>query len=89
MKHRPVYDKIVIKIVEAETATKSGIVLTDNSKSKEPPQQATVMAVGPIVENIKPGDTVLFDKYAILTGGVAGDFKWGIIAQDSVMAVIE
>ena len=70
MKIRPLGDKVIIKRVEAEETTKSGIVLPGSAQEK--PQEAEVIAVGPggIVEGkeikmeVKVGDVVLFSKYS-------------------------
>src|SRR3712207_5162703 len=70
MSIRPLGDRVVIKRLEAEETTKSGIVLTGASKEK--PQEAEVIAVGPggIVDGkevkmeLKVGDKVLFSKYS-------------------------
>jgi chaperonin GroES len=68
---RPLGDRVVIKPLEREEVTKSGIVLPDTAKEK--PQQGEVMAVGPgrvldsgdrVAMDLKEGDRVLFAKYA-------------------------
>ncbi len=70
MNIRPLGDRVVIKRVEAEETTKSGIVLPGAAKEK--PQEAEVVAVGPggmvdgkeVKMEVKVGDKVLFSKYA-------------------------
>ena len=70
MKLRPLGDKVVLKQLEAEEVTKSGIVLPGQSQEK--PQQAEVIAVGPggVVDGkevtmlVKEGDKVIFSKYS-------------------------
>ena len=70
MKLVPLGDKIVLKQLEAEETTKSGIVLPGQAKEK--PQEAEVIAVGPggnidgkeVVMQVKPGDKVIYSKYA-------------------------
>jgi chaperonin GroES len=69
MNLRPLGDRVVIKKVEAEEKTKSGIVLP--SSAKEQPQMAEVLAIGVEVENddktkgqLKVGDKIIFSKYA-------------------------
>lgn len=69
MNLRPLGDRVVIKKVEAEEKTKSGIVLP--SSAKEQPQMAEVLAIGAEVENdektkgqLKVGDKIIFSKYA-------------------------
>lgn len=71
MNIKPLGDRIVLKVVEAEERTASGIVLPDTAKEK--PQQGKILAVGPgkygedgklVPMTVKEGDTVLFAKYA-------------------------
>jgi chaperonin GroES len=68
---KPLGDRVVLKVVEAEERTASGIVLPDTAKEK--PQQGKILAVGPgkygedgklVPMTVKEGDTVLFAKYA-------------------------
>ena len=70
MNIKPLGERVVIKKLEAEEKTKSGIVLTGTAKEK--PQEAEVVAVGPgaivdgnrIAMEVKVGDKVLYSKYA-------------------------
>lgn len=71
MKIRPLGDKILVEILEAEEVTKGGIVLPDTAQEK--PQQAKVVAVGKgklsedgktIPLEVKKGDVILFGKYS-------------------------
>jgi chaperonin GroES len=71
MKVRPLGDRVLVEILEAEEKTKGGIVLPDTAKEK--PQQAKVVAVGKgkvtddgktVPLEVKKGDTVLFGKYS-------------------------
>ena len=70
MKVKPLGDRVVIKMVEAEETTSSGIILVDSAKEK--PQVAEVIAVGPggmvdgkeVKMELKVGDKVLISKYA-------------------------
>ena len=91
---KPLCDKIVVKAVEAETKTSSGLFLPDSAKEK--PQTAIVIAVGPggVIEGkeiqmqVKKGDKILYNKYS------GNDFKIDdqevtIIKQSDVLAVIE
>ncbi|MCI7401257.1 MAG: co-chaperone GroES [Christensenella sp.] len=91
---KPLFDKIVVKAVEAETKTSSGLFLPDSAKEK--PQTAIVIAVGPggVIEGkeiqmqVKKGDKILYNKYS------GNDFKIDdqevtIIKQSDVLAVIE
>ena len=67
---KPLSDRVVIKMVEAEETTASGIILTGSAKEK--PQVAEVLAVGPggvvdgkeVVMQVKPGDKVITSKYS-------------------------
>ena len=68
---RPLSDRVVVKPLEREEVTKSGIVLPDTAKEK--PQQGEVLAVGPgrvldtgerVVPDVKQGERVLFAKYS-------------------------
>ncbi|MBU1083499.1 MAG: co-chaperone GroES [Candidatus Omnitrophota bacterium] len=71
MKVKPLGDRILVEVLEAEEKTKGGILLPDNAKEK--PQQAKVVSVGKgrtndegktIALEVKPGDTVIFGKYS-------------------------
>ena len=70
MKLKPLGERVVIKQLEAEEKTKGGIILT--SSSKEKPQEAEVIAVGPgatvdgklVPPQVKVGDKVIYSKYA-------------------------
>ena len=71
MNIKPLGDRVVLKVLEAEEKTASGIVLPDTAKEK--PQQGKVLAVGPgkhgedgvlVPVSVKEGDVVLFAKYA-------------------------
>lgn len=94
MNIRPLGDRIVIKTVEAEETTKSGIVLPGAAKEK--PQVAEVVAVGPggLVEGkevkmeVKVGDKVLFSKYAGNEVKLDGE-EVTILKQDDILAIVE
>jgi chaperonin GroES len=94
MKIKPLFDKVVIEEVEAESTTAGGLFLS--TASKEKPQMATVIAVGPggvidgkeIVMQVSVGDVILYSKYA------GSDFKLDnkqvtIIRQSDILAVVE
>ena len=91
---RPLADRIVIKMVEAEETTKSGIILAGTAKEK--PQVAEVIAVGPggvvdgkeVVMELKAGDKVLISKYAGTEVKVDGE-EVTILRQGDVLAVVE
>lgn len=94
MKIRPLADRVVIKMVEAEEKTKSGIVLPGSAK--EQPQMAEIVEVGPggIVDDkeikmeVKVGDKVLFSKYAGTEVKLDGK-EYTIIRQSDILAVVE
>lgn len=94
MNIKPLGDKVVIKMVEAEETTKSGIILAGTAKEK--PQVAEVIAVGPggIVEGkeikmeVKVGDKVLTSKYAGTEVKLDGA-EYIIIRQNDILAIVE
>ncbi|MGL4876256.1 MAG: co-chaperone GroES [Clostridium sp.] len=87
---RPLGDRIVIKRLEAEETTKSGIVLTGTAKER--PQEAEVVAVGPGTKDVdmevKVGDKVLYAKYTGTEVKVSGE-EFIILKQEDVLAVVE
>ena len=94
MNVKPLGDRVVIKNVEMEETTKSGIVLTGAAKEK--PQMAEVLAVGPggmvdgkeIVMTVKVGDKVIYSKYAGTEVKIDGK-EIIIVRQSDVLAVVE
>ena len=94
MNIKPLGDRVVIKKLEAETTTKSGIVLSGSAKER--PQEAEVMAVGPgamhegkrIDIEVKVGDKVLYSKYAGTEVKVGGE-EYTILKQDDILAIVE
>ena len=93
MKLVPLGDKIVLKQLEAEETTKSGIVLPGQAKEK--PQQAEVIAVGPggvvdgkeITMQVKVGDKVIYSKYSGTEVELDNE-KYVIVKQNDILAVI-
>ena len=91
---KPLADRIVIKMTEAEETTKSGLILA--AASKEKPQVAEVVAVGPggVVDGekvdvyLKVGDKVLLSKYAG-TEVKVDDVEYTILRQSEVLAIVE
>lgn len=91
---KPLADRIVIKMIEAEETTKSGIILA--SSAKEKPQVAEVVAVGPggvvdgndVTMYLKAGDKVLISKYAG-TEVKIDDVEYTILRQSDVLATVE
>ncbi|NLY84950.1 MAG: co-chaperone GroES [Tissierellia bacterium] len=93
MKLRPLGDRVVIKKIEVEEKTKSGIVLP--SSAKEQPQMAEVIAIGADIlndekkkEQIKIGDKVIFSKYAGTEVKVDDD-ELTILKLTDILAVVE
>jgi chaperonin GroES len=93
-KLRPLGDRVVIQPTPREEMTKTGIVLPDTAKEK--PQEGTVLAAGPgrILDDgkreamdIKPGDKVLYAKYAGTEFKVDGD-ELLIVSQKDVLAIV-
>jgi chaperonin GroES len=94
-KLRPLGDKILVKRVEAETKTKSGIVLPDTAKEK--PKRGKVLAIGDgrRLDNgerapftVKKGDEVLFTSYAGTEIKIDGE-EVLIMSEDDVLAVVD
>ncbi len=91
---RPLADRVVIKMVEAEETTKSGIILTASAQEK--PSVAEIVAVGPggmvdgkeITMNVKVGERVLVSKYAGNEVKVDG-VEYSILRQSDILAVVE
>ncbi|MFQ9114726.1 co-chaperone GroES [uncultured Eubacterium sp.] len=94
MKLVPLADRVVLKQSTPEEKTKSGIILT--SQSQEKPQQAEVVAVGPggmvdgkeITMNVKPGDMVIYSKYAGNEVKLE-DEEYIIVKQSDILAIVE
>ena len=94
MKIIPLADRVVIKTVEAEETTKSGIILTGSAKEK--PQVAQVLAVGPggvvdgkeVQMTVKVGDKVLTSKYSGTEVKVDGE-EYTIVRQGDILAIVE
>lgn len=91
---KPLADNVVIKATEAEETTKSGIVLT--SASKEKPQIAEVIAVGPggtvdgkeVKMTVSVGDKVIAAKYSG-TDVKVNDTEYTILRQSDILAIVE
>jgi len=92
---KPLGDRVVIKVLEREEKTKSGIVLPDTAKEK--PQEGKIIAVGTgkVLENgqrvpmdVKVGDRVIFSKYAGTEVKLDG-IDYLIVSDRDVLAVVE
>lgn len=94
MNIKPLGDRVVIKMVETEETTKSGIVLPGAAKEK--PQYAEVVAVGPggvvdgkeITMEVKVGDKVILSKYAGTEVKVDG-VEYTILRQNEILAKLD
>ena len=94
MNIKPLFDRVVIKNVETETTTKSGIVLAGTAKEK--PQMAEVLAVGPggmvdgkeVKMQVEVGQKVIYSKYAGTEVKLDGE-EVIIVRQSDILAVVE
>jgi chaperonin GroES len=95
MKIKPLFDKVLVQRLEAETKTAGGIVLPDTAKEK--PQQGKIVSVGPGKTmddgsvkkmQVKKGDTVLFTSYAGTDVKIGGK-EHLIMSESDILAVIE
>ena len=94
MKLKPLADRVIIKMVEAEETTKSGIILTGAAKEK--PKMAEVIEVGPggmvdgkeVVMTVKKGDKVITSKYAGTEVKLDGE-EYTIVRQGDILAIVE
>ena len=95
MKIRPLHDRVIVKRVEAERTTASGIVIPDSDGEK--PDQGEVLAVGPgkrddagkhIALDVKVGDRVLFGKYAGQSVKVDGQ-EVLVMREEDIMGVLQ
>lgn len=94
MNLKPLTDRVILKQVEAEETTASGIILTGDAKEK--PQEAIVLAVGPggIVDGkevkmeVKVNDRVIYSKYAGTDVKIKGE-ELKIVRQSDILAIVE
>lgn len=90
----PLADRVVLKAVEAEEKTASGIILPESAKEK--PEQGKVVAVGPgriqdgkrVEMEVKVGDAVLYSKYGPTEVKVGGE-EFMIVKEEDILAVIK
>ncbi len=95
-KIQPLADRVVIKRLDAEEKTKSGIIIPDNAKEK--PQQGEVVAVGPgrwdedgekrMALEVKVGDKVLFGKWSATEVKIDGE-ELLVMKEDDVIAIVK
>ena len=94
MKLVPLLDRVVIKQLEAEEKTKSGIILASSAQKK--PQEAEVVAVGPggvvdgkeVTMQVKEGQKVIYSKYAGTEVKLDGQ-EYIIVRQSDILAIVE
>jgi len=96
MNLKPLGDRVIVKAAEAETTTKSGLILADSAKEK--PTRGSVIAVGEgkwdedgekrIALDVKVGDTVVYSKYGATEIKVDGE-EYLILRNDDIYAVVE
>ena len=95
MKLNPLHDRVVVRRIEADTQTSSGIIIPDNAAEK--PDQGTVLAVGAgrrteagtiVPMSLNVDDTVLFGKYAGQTVKIQGE-EVLILKEEEIYAIIE
>ena len=94
MKLVPLSDRVVLKQLEAEEKTKSGIILASGSQEK--PQEAEVIAVGPggmvdgkeVAMQVKKGDQVIYSRYAGTDVKLDGE-EFVIVRQNDILAVVK
>ncbi|MGM0688558.1 MAG: co-chaperone GroES [Bacillota bacterium] len=94
MNLKPLSDRVIVKVLEADEKTASGIVIPD--KAKEKPQEGKVMAVGTgkVLDNgtktemeVKVGDKIIFSRYAGTEVKVDGE-EYLILRQDDILALV-
>ena len=91
---KPLADRVVIKLVQAEERTKSGLILTASAQEK--PQIAEVVAVGPgglvdgkeVTMTVKVGDKVIISKYSGTEVKLDG-CEYIIVKEDDILAIVE
>jgi chaperonin GroES len=95
MNIRPLHDRLVVKRMEEERTTASGIVIPDSATEKPDKGEVLAAGIGKILENgeirpldVKVGDQVLFGKYAGTTIKVDGE-ELLVMREDDIVAVIE
>ncbi|MCC8075801.1 MAG: co-chaperone GroES [Clostridiales bacterium] len=94
MKLKPLSDRVVLRMVEAEETTKGGIILTGSAKEK--PEVAEVVAVGPggmvdgnqVEMTVKVGDKVITGKYSGTQVKIDGE-ELTVVRQDDILAIVE
>lgn len=95
MKLRPIGDKILVKVLEAEEKTKGGIIIPDSAKEERTEGEVIALGKGKVLENgqlqpfeVKKGDRVLFGKYAGDEFTIEGK-KHKILSESDIVAICE
>ncbi|MDD6278947.1 MAG: co-chaperone GroES [Ruminococcus sp.] len=87
---KPLQDRVVVKMAEAEETTKSGIILSGSAKEK--PEIAEVLEVGPgtadVKMEVKKGDKILISKYAGTNVKLEGN-EYIIVKMEDILAVVK
>ena len=90
MSIKPLQDRVVVKMTEAEETTKGGIILSGSAKEK--PEVAEVVEVGPgtadIKMEVKKGDKVLISKYSGTNVKLEGD-EFIIVKMEDILAIVD
>ena len=94
MQLKPLSDRVVLRMTEAEETTKSGIILAGSAKEK--PQIAEIIAVGPggvvdgkeVVMTVKKGQKVIFSKYSGTEIKLDGE-EYTVVKQSDILAIVE
>ena len=94
MNLKPLADRVILKALEAEETTKSGLILAASAQEK--PEVAEGIAVGPgglvdgkeVTMTVKPGDKVITGKYSGTTVKVDGE-EYTIVKQNDILAIVE
>ena len=94
MKVRPLHDKVLVELIEAEEKTKGGIIIPETAKEK--PQEGKVIAVGTGIIlpdgtikplDVKKGDKILFGAYGVQPIKVDGE-EYLIVSEDAILAIV-
>ena len=93
---RPLGDRVLLRKIEAEEITKGGVILTGSAKTKEAPQEAEVIAVGPgeifegkkVEMEVKVGDKVMTAKYSGTEVKYKGE-EYTLVSQKDILAIVE
>ena len=95
MKLRPLHDRVIVKRLEQETKTASGIVIPDTAAEKPDTGEVIAVGTGRVLEDgkvrpldVKAGDKILFGKYSGQTVKVEGQ-EYLVIREEDIMGVIE